>query len=165
MSGGDEQEYFSDGITEDLLTALSKLSGLLVISRNSVFQYKGKAVKPKDVSRDLGVRYLLKGSMRKANKRVRVTAQLIDASTGYHLWAERYDRNLDDIFALQDEVTEQIVAALAVKLTSGEQARLERKYTDNLEAYDYCLRADANFSSLTPERLAETLNYTKKLSV
>ena len=166
MSGDAEQEYFSDGITEDLLTALSKLSGLLVISRNSVFQYKGKAVKPKDVSRDLGVRYLLEGSVRKAGKRVRVTAQLIDATTGYHLWAERYDRDLDDIFALQDEVTEQIVSALAVQLTSGEQARLERKYTDNLEAYDYYLRADANFSSLTPERLAETRQlYEKAISL
>ena len=166
MSGDVEQEYFSDGITEDLLTALSKLSGLLVISRNSVFQYKGKAVKPEDVSRDLGVRYLLEGSVRKAGKRVRVTAQLIDATTGYHMWAERYDRDLDDIFALQDEVTEQIVSALAVQLTSGEQARLERKYTDNLEAYDCYLRADANFSSLTPERLAETRQlYEKAISL
>ena len=137
MSGDAEQDYFSHGITEDLLTALSKLSGLLVISHNSVFQYKRQAVKPEAASRDLGVRYLLEGSVRKAGKRVRVTAQLIDATTGYHVWAERYDRDLDDIFALQDEVTERIVSALAIQLTTGEQARLERQYTDSLEAYDY----------------------------
>ena len=162
MSGDAEQEYFSDGITEDLLTALSKLSGLLVISRNSVFQYKGQAVKPEDVSRDLGVRYVLEGSVRKAGKRVRITAQLIDGTTGYHVWAERYDRELDDIFALQDEVTEQIMSALAIRLTTGEQARLERKHTDNLEAYDYYLRGDASFYPLTPESLARTRQFYEK---
>src|SRR5712692_2271240 len=140
MSGDPEQEYFSDGITEDLITDLSKLSGLFVISRNSVFLYKGKAVKPEQVSRELGVRYLLEGSVRKAGSRVRITAQLIDATTGYHLWAERYDRELQDIFALQDEVTQKIVAALEVKLTEGEQGRLGRAPTDNLEAYDCFLR-------------------------
>jgi len=140
MSGDPEQEYFSDGITEDLITDLSKLSGLFVISRNSVFLYKGKAVKPEQVSRELGVRYLLEGSVRKAGSRVRITAQLIDATSGYHLWAERYDRELQDIFALQDEVTQKIVAALEVKLTEGEQGRLGRAPTDNLEAYDCFLR-------------------------
>jgi len=149
LSGDPEQEYFSDGITEDISTDLSRISGLFVISRNSVFLYKGKAVKPEEVSRELGVRYILEGSVRKAGNRVRITAQLIDATTGYHLWAERYDRELKDIFTLQDEVTQKIVAALAVKLTAGEQERLVRKYTDNLEAYDYYLRGDASYYPVT----------------
>src|SRR3989441_1841704 len=140
MSGDPEQEYFSDGITEDLITDLSKLSGLFVISRNSVFLYKGKAVKPEQVSQELGVRYVLEGSVRKAGSRVRITAQLIDATTGHHLWAERYDRDLKDIFAVQDEVTQQIVAALKVQLTGGEQGRWGRTPTNNLEAYDCFLR-------------------------
>jgi adenylate cyclase len=140
MSSDPEQEYFSDGITEDLITDLSKLSGLFVISRNSVFLYKGKAVKPEQVSHELGVRYVLEGSIRKAGKRVRITAQLIDATTGYHVWADRYDRDLQDIFALQDEVTQKIVTALEVKLTPGEQERLGQPLTNNFEAYDYYLR-------------------------
>ena len=140
MSGDPEQEYFSDGITEDLITDLSKLSGLFVISRNSVFLYKGKAVKPEQVSQELGVRYVLEGSVRKAGSRVRITAQLIDATTGYHLWADRYDRDLKDIFAVQDEVTQQIVAALKVKLTGREQGHWGRTPTHNLEAYDCFLR-------------------------
>src|SRR3989441_2369265 len=140
MSGDPEQEYFSDGITEDLITDLSKLSGLFVISRNSVFLYKGKAVKPEQVSQELGVRYVLEGSVRKAGSRVRITAQLIDATTGYHLWADRYDRDLQDIFAVQDDVTQQIVAALKVKLTGREQGRLGRTPTNILEAYDCFLR-------------------------
>ena len=140
MSSDPEQEYFSDGITEDVITDLSKLSGLFVISRNSVLSYKGKAIKPEQVSTDLGVRYVLEGSIRKAGARVRISAQLIDAMTGYHLWAERYDRNLEDIFALQDEVTKKIVSALEVKLTEGEQRRLGRSLTKNVEAYDAYLR-------------------------
>ncbi len=140
MSNDPEQEYFSDGMTEDLITDLSKLSGLFVISRNSVFLYKGKAAKPEQISKELGIQYLLEGSVRKAGNRVRVTAQLIDALTGYHLWAERYDGELQDIFAVQDEVTQQIVAALRVKLTEGEQHRARRMPTTNLEAYDYYLR-------------------------
>lgn len=140
LSGDPEQEYFSDGITEDLITDLSKLSGLFVIARNSVFLYKGKAVRPEQVSTELGVRYVLEGSVRKVGNRVRITAQLVDATTGYHVWAERYDRELQDIFALQDEVTQQIVHVLRVKLTEGEKQRLGRPPTDNLEAYDYFLR-------------------------
>jgi adenylate cyclase len=140
MSSDPEQEYFSDGITEDLITDLSKLSGLFVISRNSVFLYKGKTVKPEQVGQELGVQYILEGSIRKANSRVRITAQLIDATTSYHLWAERYDRDLQDIFAVQDEVTRKIVAALEVKLTEREQQRLGRAPTGNLEAYDYYLQ-------------------------
>ncbi len=123
MSGDSEQEYFSDGIAEDIITDLSKLSELFVIARNASFSYKGKAVLPQQVGRELGVRYILEGSVRKAGNRVRINAQLIDASTEKHLWAERYDRELKDIFALQDELTEKIVRALDVTLISGEQAR------------------------------------------
>jgi adenylate cyclase len=155
MSGDPEQEYFSDGITEDLITDLSKLSGLFVISRNSVFLYKGKAVKSAQVGKELGVRYMLEGSVRKAGTRVWITAQLIDTTTGYHLWAERYDRELQDIFALQDEVTQKIVAALEVKLTEGEQGRLGRAPTDNLEAYDYFLRGLEYHARRTQEANAQ----------
>jgi len=151
MSGDPEQEYFSDGITEDLITDLSKISGLFVIARNSTFMYKGKPVKVDQVGQELGVRYVLEGSVRKVGDRVRITAQLVDASTGGHLWAERYDRDLEDIFALQDEVAQKIVSALAVKLTDDEQERLERGYTDNLEAYDYFLRGLEYFNRLTKE--------------
>ena len=140
MSGDPEQEYFSDGITEDLITDLSKVSGLFVIARNSVFTYKGKAVKVEQVGKELGVRYVLEGSVRKANNRVRITAQLIDARTSGHIWAERYDKELKDIFDLQDEVTQEIVSALAVKLTEEEQKRIVRKGTDNLVAYDFTLQ-------------------------
>ncbi len=135
MSGDKEQEYFSDGITEDIITALSKVPYLFVISRQSTFTYKGKPVKVKQVAEELGIRYVLEGSVRKASEKVRVTAQLIDALSGNHLWAERYDRDLKDIFALQDEITLKITTALQVKLTAGEQARLMAKGTTNLEAY------------------------------
>jgi adenylate cyclase len=140
MSGDPEQEYFSDGITEDLITDLSKVSGLFVIARNSVFTYKGRPVKINKVGRELGVRYVLEGSVRKSNDRIRITAQLVDTTTEGHLWAERYDRELKDIFALQDEVTRKIVGALAVKLTEDERKNLSNRYTDNLKAYDYYLR-------------------------
>jgi adenylate cyclase len=151
MSQDPEQEYFSDGMTEDLITDLSKLAGLFVIARNSVFTYKGRAVKPEQVSRELGVRYVLEGSVRKAGDRVRITAQLVEATTGYHRWAERYDRDLKDIFAVQEEISRKIVAALAVQLTAGEQARLGRQYTDNLEAYDYLLRGSESLGRYTQE--------------
>jgi TolB-like protein/Tfp pilus assembly protein PilF len=141
MSGDPEQEYFSDGITEDIITALSKTPKMFVIARNSSFTYKGKPVKVQEVGRDLGVRYVLEGSVRKVGKEVRITAQLIDAKTGHHLWAEKYDRELKDIFALQDEITKRIIAALEVKLTEGEQAALHAKGTDNLEVYLKCLEA------------------------
>jgi adenylate cyclase len=117
MSGDPEQEYFSDGLTEDLTSDLSKISSLFVIARNSAFTYKGKAVKVQEVSRALGVRYVLEGSVRKADSHVRVSAQLIEATTGQHLWAERYDRPLQDIFALQDEITQKIVTTLQLQLT------------------------------------------------
>jgi len=151
LSGDPEQEYFSDGITEDLITDLSKLSGLFVISRHSVFLYKGKAVKPEQVGQELGVRYLLEGSVRKVGNRVRITGQLVDTTTGYHLWADRYDRELQDIFAVQDEVTRKIVTALEVKLTEGERGRLGRAPTNNLEAYEYFLRGLESFAHRTPE--------------
>jgi adenylate cyclase len=137
MSGDQEQEYFSDGITEDLITDLAKISGLFVVARNSTFVYKGQAVDIAEVGRELGVRYVVEGSVRKAAGKVRVTAQLIDASTGGHLWADRYDRDLEDIFVVQDEVVGKIVAALAVQLTDDEQASLVKDTTSSLEAYDY----------------------------
>jgi adenylate cyclase len=135
MSGDPEQEYFSDGITEQIITGLSKAPDLFIISRSSTMTYKGKPIKVEQVSRELGVRYVLEGSVQKAGDRVRITAQLIDAKTGHHLWAERYDRELKDIFALQDEITLQILTALQVKLTKGDQARYAAKGTKNLEAY------------------------------
>ena len=134
------QEYFSDGVTEDLITGLSKMSGLFVIARNSVFTYKGKPVNVREVGRDLGVRYVLEGGVQRAGHRVRITAQLVDARSGYHIWAERYDREVGDIFALQDEVTQQIVRALAVKVTQAEKIRIGRPPTGVLEAYDLVLR-------------------------
>ena len=127
-------------MTDTLITDLSKLAGLFVIARNSTFVYKGKAIKPQQVSQELGVRYVVEGSVQKAEARVRINAQLVDATTGRHLWAERYDRELKDIFALQDEITQKIVGALQVKLTAEEQGRVGRVPTDNLEAYDYFLR-------------------------
>ena len=140
LSRDPAQDYFSDGVTEDLITGLSKVSGLFVIARNSVFTYKGKAVKVGEVGRDLGVRYVLEGGIQRAGSRVRITAQLVDATTGYHVWAERYDREVRDIFVLQDEVTQQIVRALAVKLTEGERGRIAGTSRGNPEAYDLVLR-------------------------
>jgi adenylate cyclase len=162
MSGDPEQEYFSDGITEDLITDLSKISGLFVIARNSVFTYKGKAVKVEKVGQELGVKYVLKGSVRKVKNRVRITAQLVDTTTGGHLWAERYDRDLRDILALQDEVTQKIVTALVVKLTKDEQERLVRKGTDSLEAYDYTLRGMNYFFRFTKEANARARQMFEK---
>ena len=151
MSDDKAQEYFSDGMTEDVITRLSQLSGLFVISRNSVFTYKGQAVKPAQVSQELGVRYMLEGSVRKAGNRVRITAQLIDTSNGYHLWAESYDGELKDIFGLQDRITRQIVTSLAPKLTEPEQLRLGRRETSSIDAYDQFLRGYTTFHEYRPE--------------
>ena len=140
MSGDPEQEYFADGITEDIITDLSKIAGLLVIARNSSFAYKGKSVDIRTIGRELGVRSLLEGSIRRASNRVRITAQLINAANGAHLWAERYDRDLTDIFAVQDEVTRHIVDALKIKLTPDEAARIADIPTNSLEAHDLFLR-------------------------
>jgi adenylate cyclase len=140
MSGDPEQEYFSDGISEDIITDLSKIAGLTVIARNSSFTYKGRSVDVREIGRELGVRSVLEGSIRRAGQRVRITAQLIDATSGSHLWAERYDRDLTDIFAVQDEVTTQIVGALKVTLSPAEKARLVDKEPSNIAAYDCVLR-------------------------
>jgi adenylate cyclase len=141
MSANPEQEYFSDGLTEEIITGLSKLPHILVIARNSTFTYKGKAVKVQQVSREMGAKYVLEGSVRSAGERVRITAQLIDGITGQHLWADRYDRELKDIFAIQDEITINIMIALQINLTEGEQARIQAKYTNNMEAYLNYLQA------------------------
>lgn len=140
LSGDPAQEYFSDGVTEEITAALSRLSSLFVIARTSAFTYKGKATKVQDISKEMGVRYVLEGSARKGDGQIRIIAQLIDATTGEHLWSERYDRPLTDIFAVQDEIQQKIVLALKVRLTPEEQERFQRAPTDNLEAYDYWLR-------------------------
>ena len=141
MSEDPKEDYFSDGITEEIITGLSKVPRLFVIARNSTFTYKGKPVKVQQVAEDLGVRYVLEGSVRKANDRVRITAQLIDATTGKHLWAEKYDRDLKDIFALQDEIMMRVIASLQVTLTEGEQALIVAGGTNNFEAYTKFLQA------------------------
>ncbi|MGQ0558307.1 MAG: TIR domain-containing protein [Sphingosinicella sp.] len=141
MSGDAEQEYFSDGISEDIITDLSKVSALLVIARNTAFGFKGKEIDIKAVARDLGVTHLLEGSVRKVGSRVRITAQLIDGATGAHLWAERYDRDLDDIFAIQDEISKAIVAALQVRLLPQEKKAIEQRGTTNPDAYKLYLMA------------------------
>jgi adenylate cyclase len=140
MSGDLDQEYFSDGITEDIITALSRYRWFFVIARNSTFVYKGRAVDVKQVARDLGVRYVLEGSVRKLGDRVRVTGQLIEADSGVHLWAERYDRDYADIFAIQDEITESVVGAIEPEMLAGEGRRAARKSTANLDAFDCCMR-------------------------
>ncbi len=155
MSGDPEQEYFSDGVSEDIITDLSKIAGLTVIARNSSFTYKGRSIDVRTIGRDLGVRSVLEGSIRRAGNRVRITAQLIDAATGAHLWADRYDRDLTDIFEVQDEVVERIVGALAVTLTQGEQQRLRRHGTSNVEAYECWLRARALLTRGTRETIIQ----------
>ena len=142
MSGDPKQEYFSDGITEDIITALAKIPKLFVIARNSTFTYKGKPVKVQQVSEELGVQYVVEGSVRKAEDRVRITAQLTDALSGHHIWAEKYDRDVKDIFAVQDEITKKIITSLQVKLTEGEQAGVYARGTDNLEAYLKAMKAN-----------------------
>jgi adenylate cyclase len=151
MSGDSELEHFSDGITEEIITALSKTPKLFVIARNSTFAYKGKPVKIKQVAEELGVRYVLEGSVRKATDRLRITAQLIDALTGHHLWAERYDREQKDFFVLQDEITLKILNSLHVKLTGGEQDRIYGKGTNNLEAYIKVLQGREYYWHLNKE--------------
>jgi TolB-like protein len=149
ISGNPEQEFFADGITEDIITALSKISELLVIARNSTFVYKGRAVNVAEVAQELGAGYVLEGSVRTANNRVRITAQLIETGSGHHAWAERYDRELSDIFALQDEITNEIVVALQVNLSEGEQARLHKRQTDSIEAWECYVRGSRDVTSAT----------------
>jgi len=151
VSGDSAQEYFSDGISEDIITDLSRVSGLKVIDRNSSFTYKGKAVKLQQVGKDLGVQYVLQGSIRKAGRRVRITTQLAKTTDGYQLWAERYDREQGDIFALQDEITEKIISALLIKLSGDEKNQLTSRPTRNFEAYDLFLRGQQHFRAANKE--------------
>jgi adenylate cyclase len=151
LSSDPKQEYFSDGITEEIIAALSSVPKLFVIARNSTFTYKGKPVKVQEVAEELGVKYVLEGSVRKSGEKVRITAQLIDAITGNHLWAEQYDRDLKDIFAVQDEITKNIITALQVKLTEGENIRAASKGTNNLEAYLKYLQANELINKINPE--------------
>ena len=149
MSGEPEQEYFSDGISEDIITALSKLRWFFVIARNSSFIYKGKAVHMKQVAEELGVGYVVEGSVRKGGDRVRITAQLNDVATGSHIWAERYDRELADVFAVQDEITEAIVAAIEPQLYAAENFRAQRKPPDSMDAWDLVMRALSHYWRVT----------------
>jgi adenylate cyclase len=160
MSGDSGQEYFADGITEEIITSLSKLHGLFVIARNSTFQYKGKPTDVRQIGKELGVRYVLEGSVRKSNDRLRITTQLVDTKTGEHVWAGRYDRTLQDVFAVQDEITRRVVEELDVKLLFGEQARAWRKTTNNLEAYELYLKGtELNATSPTKESLRLARKY------
>jgi TolB-like protein/tetratricopeptide (TPR) repeat protein len=164
MSGDPEQEYFADGMVEDIITGLSRFNALFVIARNSSFTYKGRAVDIKQVGRELGVRYVLEGSVRKSGNRVRITGQLIDTSTGSHLWADRFDGLIEDIFDLQDHVTANVVGAIAPKLEQVEIERAKRKPTDRLDAYDYYLRGMADLGQWTREANADALaNFTHAL--
>ena len=162
LSGDPEQEYFADGMTEDLITDLSKISGMFVISRTSTFSYKGKPVKLRKVAEELGVRYVLEGSVRRAGEQVRINAQLIDATTGGHVWAERYEGVMTDVFALQNEVASKIISALAVRLTSSERQNLASMPTENLEAYDNFLRAERGLFSQNSKGLAAALSHYRK---
>ena len=162
MSDDPKQEYFVDGMTEDLITDLSKLSGLFVIARNSVFTYKGKPVKVQQVAEELGVRYVLEGSVRRAGEQVRINAQLVDATTGGHLWAERYDGSVADVFALQDEVTRNIVSALAISLTDDENTRAGRKETSSPDAYDAFLEGWARYRHYTRDDLIKAIPHFER---
>ena len=158
MSGDAEQDHFCDGLVEDIITTLSKLAGLRVIARNSSFVYKGRSIDVREAAKQLGVRYVLEGSVRKSGNRIRITAQLIDAKDGAHLWAERYDRAIDDIFAIQDEITLVLATEMQVKLTEGEQARLRYTTTHNVEAWTFWVRGVASFrQAVTKENNASAL--------
>ena len=162
MSGDEDQEYFSDGITEDIITALSKFRWFFVIARNSSFTYKGKTIEVRQVAEDLGVRYVLEGSVRKAGKKVRITAQLIDAPTGYHIWAERYDRDLEDIFAVQDEITHNIVRSVGPEFLSAEMKRAQRKDALNMDVWDHIMRASSHHGRYTKKDAAQAQRLLRK---
>jgi adenylate cyclase len=162
MSGDVDQEYFSDGITEDIITALSSFRWFFVIARNSSFTYKGKTIDVKQVAEDLGVRYVLEGSVRKAGKKVRITAQLIDAPTGYHVWAERYDRDLEDTFTVQDEITHNIVRSVGPEFLSAEMKRAQRKDVRNLDVWDYIMRASSHHGRYTKKDTKEAQQLLRK---
>ena len=157
MSGDVEQDYFADGMVEDIITGLARIKWLFVIARNSSFTYKGKSVNVKEVGRELGVRYVLEGSVRRAANRVRVTGQVIEAETGRHVWADRYDRTLDDVFAIQDELTMSVVAAIEPSLRQAEIERVKRKRPDSLDAYDLVLRAIPHVYPAMPDGAAKAL--------
>jgi TolB-like protein/class 3 adenylate cyclase len=161
MSGDPEQEYFADGMAEDIITGLSRSKSLFVIARNSTFTYKGKAVDIKQVGRELGVRYVLEGSVRKSGNRVRITGQLIDAAAGTHLWADHFDSQLQDIFDLQDRVTASVIGAISPRLERAEIERARRKPTESLQAYDYYLRSKFSIYQWTREGSGEALRLTK----
>ena len=162
MSGDSEQEYFADGIVEEIITALSRIDWLFVIARNSSFTYKGRAVDIRQVARELGVRYVLEGSVRKAARRVRITGQLIDATTGAHIWADRFDGDLEDIFDLQDRITETVIGAIEPRLRKAETERSRRKRPENLDAYDFYLRALPHLNVFRPDDNAEALAFLEK---
>ncbi|HTS93634.1 MAG TPA: adenylate/guanylate cyclase domain-containing protein [Stellaceae bacterium] len=162
MSGDPEQEYFADGISEDIITGLSKLRWFFVIARNSSFTYKGKAVDVKRAARELGVRYVLEGSVRKGGNRVRITAQLIDAATGNHIWADRYDGEMSDIFALQDEITKKVVAAIEPRLLEAEGVRLQDRSPDDLGAWEMTIRANSLFWRLTKAEIASSIEMLQR---
>lgn len=162
LSGDLEQEYFADGLAEDIITGLSRFHWFFVIARNSSFTYKGCAVDVKQVARELGVQYVLEGSVRKAGNRVRISAQLIDALTGRHVWAESYDRDLEDIFAVQDELTEAIVGAVAPSFISAEAKRVERKAPESFDAWDYCMRGSWYLSHRSKDDVAEARRLFEK---
>jgi TolB-like protein len=161
LSSDPEQEYFADGMVEDIITGLSRSKSLFVIARNSSFTYKGKAIDIKRVGCELGVRYVLEGSVRKSGDRVRITGQLVDAATGNHIWADRYDSTLEDIFDLQDRVTMSVIGAIAPQLERAEIARAQRKPTESLQAYDYYLRALASSYRYTRDANIEALKLTQ----
>jgi TolB-like protein/Flp pilus assembly protein TadD len=158
LSGDPEQEYFADGVVDDIITALSRIRWLFVIARNSSFTYRGRTVDVKQIGRELGVRYVLEGSVRKVANRVRITGQLIDATTGAHLWAERFEGTLDDIFELQDQVAPSVVGAIAPQMERAEIERAKRKPTESLNAYDYYLRGMTNLHQGTREAINEALS-------
>src|SRR5499427_1806390 len=158
LSGDPEQEYFVDGMVEEITTAISRLPWLFVIARNSSFAYKGKSPDLRQVGRELGVRYVLEGSVRKAGNRVRITGQLIDTMTGAHIWANRFDAALDDIFEMQDHMASSVVGAIEPKLRQSEIERAARKPTESLDAYDLYLRALAQFNKLAAESHSEAVN-------
>ena len=163
MSGDPEQEHFCDGLVEDIITTLSKLAGLRVIARNSSFVYKGRSVDVREAAKQLGVRYILEGSVRKSGNRIRITTQLIDAKDGTHVWAERYDRSIEDIFAIQDEITLILATEMQVRLTEGEQARLRYTTTNNVEAWTCWAQGLSYYrQAITKENMAAALLWWEK---
>jgi adenylate cyclase len=165
MSGDPDQDYFSDGLTEQIINGLCKISSLFVIARNSSFAYKGKHLSIKQVAQDLGVKYILEGSVQKAGDRVRITAQLIDALTDFHMWSENYDRDLEDIFALQDEITMKVISAMEVNLTQGEQANLWEGYISNIQSYDKFTRGLERFNQFNKNNNLQARKYFQQASV